>query len=196
MLTFRNLLDRAAKREGRTFADLEESQKAVRVDCLNEAIDWSWISDEDSSFMYPCTVGAGTVTVTDGLINSDDLGGGTCAAFFSSDPSLAGAHACPVKVRVTHEGVRPVDSRSTVYAYYRNAAPQGTYAEDSDYATPANIKALYNLGIALQDWNLVNSLKVSDGDPDRQRSALLMGLRRTASLPWSGYQTVLSAPSS
>jgi hypothetical protein len=199
-LTFRNLLDRLAEMEGTAFASWSEAQKAVRVAHVNAALRWAWKTD-DPLFAFPWSVTSNaSVTVTSGAIPASSLGDGTWCSWWESDPRAAGATRAPVEAVVSQSGVHPTKTLSTVFAFYRTAAPAGTYAAAGTYATPSNIpdalldmvslKALYLLYVGMQDWEAVNALKASYGDPGRAREDLVCALR-TSGLVWDGYALAL-----
>lgn len=204
MSTFRDFLNRLAEMEGRQFSGWSEDEKAVRVSHLNAALRWAWRT-EDPLFAFPFTVdSSASVAVTAGLIAPTLLGDGSWCSLWEADPRPAGAVLRPVTAHVSHDGVHPTKALSTVFAFYRNAAPQGTYAAAGDYATPSGIpaelldmvtlRALYAQFTSVQDWNAVNGLAKSYGDPGRQRDAMVEALRNSG-LVWDGAALALTTAS-
>lgn len=202
-LTFRTLLNRLAEMEGKSFDVYTSDQLKVRVAHLNAALRWAWKTDQPK-FAFPFTVTSATVTVTSGKIDPDDLGEGTWGSFFTADPRPAGATACQVNVQVADDGVYPIDATTTVFAFYRFATPQGTYAEGGEYATPSNIpaqvldmvavKALSTLFVSMQQWDAVNALKASYEDPKEQKEALMAALLNSG-MSWQRNGVAMSLAS-
>lgn len=200
MSTFRDFLNRLAEMEGRQFSGWSEDEKMVRVSHVNAALRWAWRT-EDPLFAFPFTVDSGTVAVTSGLIAPTLLGDGSWCSLWEADPRPAGTALQPVAAHVSHEGVHPVKSLSSVFAFYRAAVPQGTYVAAGEYATPTGIpaelldmvtlRALYAHFTSAQDWGAVNALAKSYGDPGRDRGYLTEALRNTG-LVWEGNALALT----
>lgn len=199
-LTFRDLLDRLCQMEGVAFTSLTEEKKMLRVSMLNEALRWAWKSDYPL-IPLPFTVNAATVAVTNGLIAPSLLGDGTWCALFDVDPRPAGSKAVPVDAIVSHEGVHPVEVYTSVYAFYRIAAPQVTYAEGGEYGTPDDIpdaladivplRALSTLFVSMSRWDAVNALRGTYGEPGKQKEALTAALIQSG-MVWKGKGLALT----
>ncbi len=199
MATYRDFLNRLAEMEGTVFSEWSEAMKRVRVGHMNSALRWGCHA-KDPQFMLPCMVNSATVTVTNGLIAAADVGN-RCCSLWESDPRPAGATRRAVSAYVSQQGVHPERSYSSVFAFYEIATPQGTYEADSEYALPSGIpdelldmvalKALYLLNVGVQQWDAVNALQKSYGDPEKERDALVIGLR-SSGLIWDGNTIALT----
>lgn len=201
-LTARNLLDRLAQMEGTDFTLWTEAKIAQRVAMINSALRWAW-KTEQPKFAWPFTVSSGTVTVTDGLIDPTDLGDGSWCSLWSADPRSSSAYnvARPIEARVSEDGVHPNEDIGSVFAFYRNAVPQLTYVNGDSYANPSNIpdalgdivplRALSSLLVALKQWESVNALKATYGEPNDERDTLRSGISNS-SLAWGTHALVLS----
>jgi hypothetical protein len=195
-LTGKNLLDRLAEMEGTAFASWSEAQIAIRVAHTNGALRWAW-KDDDPLFAYPFSVASGTVAVTSGAIAANLLGEGTWCSLFSADPRPANAEYRKIYATVSQSGVHPVTSETSVYAFYRAAVPQLTYAAASTYATPNDIpsilldivalRALSGLYVGMQQWDALRALKSVYGEPQDARDSLKNSLLNTAALPWAQH---------
>lgn len=150
-LTALQVLTEAAAAEAKTWdatiadndddaSDLSEREKFQLVTKVNEALEWWW-KRQFPKFAWPETVDSdSSVSVTSGLISLSDLGEGSGCALFTSDPRPATSTAQPLQFVISEDGVHPLCTElTTVFAFYRTACPQITYAAASLYATPANI---------------------------------------------------------
>lgn len=123
--------------------DWDELKKYAAVVHINQAIKWAWRTP-NARIAWPWTITTATVTVTSGAIAWSALGGSPSDAFFalfSADPRpyLSGASTSPypLRARADADGVYPqTDSLTSVFAFYRTAAPQATYANGGTYTTP------------------------------------------------------------
>lgn len=166
-LTALQLLTECAAAEGKTWdatiaggtSHFNEEQKYHLVTKANEALRWWW-KEFMRNWAWPETVTLGTaVAVTSGAISLSDLGEGSLAALFDSDPRPDGNTARAIPFERGHEKIHPRfcgATPATVYAYYRTACPQITYASGGSYATPSNIPnvclrpvVLYTYGMRL-----------------------------------------------
>lgn len=200
-LTGKNLLDRLAQMEGSAFSSWTEAQKAIRVAHINGGLRWAW-KDDDPKFAFPFTVGSGTVAVTSGAIAASLLGDGTWCSLFSVDPRPAGTSYYRVYASVSQSGVHPTTEETSVFAFYRNAVPQLTYAEGDTYSTPNTIpsalldivalRALSTMFASKQEWDNLRGLKSVYGEPQDARDALKCGLLNGSGMPWAQHAIVLT----
>lgn len=191
-------MNRLAEMESTSFANWTEAKKAVRVAQLNAAIDWAWRSDVPG-VAFPFTVTSGTVAVTSGKIALSLLGEGTGCSLWDADPRPAGNTAVKVDAVVSYDGVYPVTEETSVFAFYRSAAPQGTYAEGGTYATPSTIpdllkemvplQALLQMHAGLEKWDSVKGMKGLYGEPMKMKESLTMGLLNSG-MPWQEHWLV------
>lgn len=200
MSTFRDFLNELAGLEGTSFDDWDEDQIKLRVAKINEAVRREW-KTEDPLFAFPETVATATVTVTSGKISPSDLGDQTWCALFETDPRAAGASFRPIKARVSNTGVHPVNTYTSVFAFYRATVPQGTYAQGGAYATPSGIpsifldtvpvRALASIYVAMGQFDSLNALLKLHGEPGKIREARIAALRES-NLIWDGYELALT----
>jgi hypothetical protein len=164
-VTFNTLLNDYARFLGRTrnssvATDVnpvpDDFWHETAVGHLNNAIRWAWSMD-DSRFVWPQTLtSSATVPVTGGIIAWSDVGNSDWVSFWQSDPRLPPSNVipgipyyywgwCPTvpPVPVTWDGtqfnVQDSSIAGPVFAFYRTAVPQGTFAlanTDPTYATP------------------------------------------------------------
>lgn len=180
-LTFLELLTRLAARENQAWADVPEAKKRQYVTEVNAALRWIW-RDDDPHFAWPWTVDDKTTTPSSGLITAatlSDTGDGSWCSLWTVDPRTYESLAVPVIANSDHDGVHVLDGTTSVFAFYRKAVPQGTYASGGSYSTPASIpsllldvvtlKALANRLANLKDWEGLNALMKSEGNPNEVR---------------------------
>lgn len=133
-----------------------DRQMEQLVNAVNTAIRWAWGMD-DSRFAWPQTLtAASSVTVTDGVIAWADVGSSDWVSFWRSDPRVPPSNIIPAipfygwgfdmnvpPVPVMWDGtqfnVQDSSVTSPVFAFYRTATPQGTFAlsaTNPTYTTP------------------------------------------------------------
>jgi len=146
-VTFAELLNRLAIKSDRsrsvgTSPDDAWHEKAVSS--INYGIRKCWVGD-DPYFAWPATVTSNaSIAVTAGIIAPADMSYPNWASFHTSDPRPSSAtYATSKPVRVKWDGtnyyVQDPAVGSTVFAFWRTATPQGTFAlaaTSPDYATP------------------------------------------------------------
>jgi hypothetical protein len=150
-LTALQLLTDCAVNQGKTWdatiaggtSHLNEEQKFHLVTQVNAALRWWW-KEHMRNFAWPETVSVDTsVDVTSGAITLSDLGEGSWAALFDADPRPDGNTARAIPFTRSGDKIHPRSSSgtglATVFAFYRAACPQITYASGGTYASPSNI---------------------------------------------------------
>lgn len=120
-----------------------ESERFQMVTHANKALRWWW-KEHFRSFAWPETVSVTTsVTVTSGAVTLSDLGEGSWASLWDGDPRPQGHTSKPLGFTRSGDKIHPHSDTgtapSTVFAFFRFACPQITYAAASSYATPSNI---------------------------------------------------------
>jgi hypothetical protein len=146
-------------------------------------------------------VDSGTVTVTNGLIDPNDLGDGSWCSLWTSDPRPSDSTADLVTAQISEDGVHPDCSATSVFAFFRYSVPQLTYAEDGAYALPSNIpnalqdlvplRALSQRYVALQQFDNLNALKKLYGEPGQMKENLAAALQNSG-LIWQQNPLALS----
>lgn len=200
-MTFADILDRLCEMEGSDFDNMSEAQKKLRVGHVNAALRWAWRTD-DPLFAFPFTVTTATVNVTAGLVALASLGEGTWCSLWTADPRPASSSstARPVQARVSQTGAHPLTEETSVFAFYRSAVPQGTYAPAGAYATPASLsenlleivalKALHALFVSLKQWEALAGLRASYDDPRTMKDSLAAALQNSG-LVWQQHALAL-----
>lgn len=126
------------------------------VNFINQGLRWAW-ADEDEYFAWPQTLTpAASVTVTSGVIAWSEVGNSDWVSFWRTDPRVPPSNIIPAvpyygygigndvpPVPVTWDGtqfnVQDTSVSTPVFAFYRTAVPQGTFAlaaANPTYATP------------------------------------------------------------
>jgi hypothetical protein len=169
---------------------------------LNPSMRWFWL-EHDFRWMWPETVLVDeAVPVVDGVIDPDDLvdsGTPTACSLWSSDPRVENSTACKVYAVVDADGVHLTShpNLTTVFAFYRKAVPQATWAAASLYATPVYPAVFREAVVARAHSKRLRAKGEHDEANVRRDEARdwlerrRMGLTISGSLPWIDHVLVL-----
>lgn len=158
-----------------------EPKKYAAVEILNAALRWVW-KERFPRFAFPETVSSATVTVTSGLIAAADLGEFSGCSIWTADPRpVPCAGVAVTGVNVSASGVYPQIQLSSLFAFYRTACPQGTWAAADSYATPANIPASLREPVMLKALSLFH---------ESESNWQAMAMRRTDAEDWMDARRV------
>lgn len=188
-IAFVTLLKRLSELENQDWEDvsLPAAKRKQYVSALNQALRWVW-RDDNPRFAFPFSVSSDTVTVTDGAIALSDLGDGTWCSLWSTDPRPANSGARPIHATVGLDAVHPVTAETSVFAFFRTAVPQATYATDATYDTPEvpdilqdilPLKAMHMRLLSLREWDGLKAMASILGEPDRIRDKWRAGLQNS-----------------
>lgn len=191
-LTALQLLTEIAAAEAKTWdatiaggtSDLTEMVKFQIVTKANEALRWWW-KEHDRMFAWPETVDSdATTAVTSGLIANADLGEASWCSLWSADPRPYDNSAYPIRAERSEDGVHPLDSATNVFAFFRTACPQITYASGGSYATPSDIPnvCLQPVSIYANGCRLRSQGQFKEGNEQIERAFALFHDRRHALL--------------
>lgn len=159
-----------------------ETERFQMVTKANEALRWWW-REYRPKFAWRETVdSSASVTVTDGVIPFASLGEGSGCSLWTGDPRPFPRTVQPIDCVMSEDGVHPLTTLTTVFAFYRTACPVITWAAGSSYATPANIPeaclqpvALYAAGL-----DLVSAGQFDQGERRMARAESWFDERRVA----------------
>lgn len=183
------------------------------VNFLNRALRWAWAGD-DPFFAWPQTLTTNaSVTVTAGVIAWSAVGSSDWASFWRTDPRVPPSNIIPAvpylgygmgnnvpPVPVTWDGaqfnVQDTGVSTPVFAFYRSAVPQGTFAlaaTNPTYATPTCADFFRDAVVNYAAAEYFDSLAV-DARGQRYRSKALEWydsnkasiLNSEAGYPWRG----------